>query len=104
MSEHQQQFLAISLDHLEVLEAHLNQIEQAIDKETQKFESAMTILTNIPGIQKIAASSLLAEIGTNMSCFPTAEHLSSWAGMRPGKIMKAPVNVSPHQLTMEIPM
>ena len=84
MSEHQQQFLAISFDHLEVLEAHLNQIEQAIEKETQKFKPAMAILTSIPGIQKIAASSLLAEIGTNMSCFPTAEHFSSWAGMSPG--------------------
>ena len=84
MSEHQQQLLAISLDHLEVLEAHLNQIEQAIEKETEKFESAMAILTSIPGIQKIAASSLLAEIGTNMNCFPTAEHFSSWAGMSPG--------------------
>jgi len=84
MSMHQQQFLAISLDHLEVLETHLNQVEQAIEEETQKFEAAMTILISIPGIQKIAASSLLAEIGTNMSCFPTAEHLSSWAGMSPG--------------------
>jgi transposase len=84
MSEHQQQFLAISLDHLEMLEAHLQQVEQAIEEETQKFETAMTILTSIPGIHKIAASSLLAEIGTNMSCFPTAEHLSSWAGMSPG--------------------
>jgi transposase len=84
MSAHQQQFLAISLDHLEMLEAHLNQIEQALEQETKKFEAAMNILTSIPGISKIAASSLLAEIGTNMSCFPTAEHLSSWAGMSPG--------------------
>ena len=84
MSMHQQQFLAISLDHLEMLDAHLNQIEQAIEEEIQKYEAAMNILTSIPGIQKIAASSLLAEIGTNMSCFPTAEHLSSWSGMNPG--------------------
>jgi transposase len=53
MSRHQQQFLAISLDHLEVLEAHLNQVEQAIEEETQKFEAAITILTSIPRIQKI---------------------------------------------------
>jgi transposase len=44
----------------------------------------MTILTSIPSINKVAASSLLAEIGTNMSCFPAAEHLSSYAGMSPG--------------------
>jgi len=84
MSAHQQQFLAISLDHLEILEAHLKQIEQALEQETKKFEAAMNILTSIPGISKIAASSLVAEIGINMSCFPTAEHLSSWAGMSPG--------------------
>ena len=67
-----------------MLEAHLQQGEQAIEGETQKLETAMTILTITPGIHKIAASSLLAEIGTNMCCFPTAEHLSSWAGMSPG--------------------
>jgi len=84
MSGHEQQFLAISLDHLEMLEAHLKQIEQALEQETKKFEKAMNILTSIPGISNIAATSLLAEIGINMSCFPTAEHLSSWAGMSPG--------------------
>ncbi|HAP31600.1 MAG TPA: hypothetical protein DCQ14_00885 [Firmicutes bacterium] len=67
-----------------MLEAHLKQIEQALEQETKKFEQAMNILTSIPGISNIAATSLLAEIGTNMSCFPTAEHLSSWAGMSPG--------------------
>ena len=80
MSGHEQQFLAISLDHLEMLETHLNQIEQALEQETKKFEKAMNILTSIPGISNIAATSLLAEIGTNMSCFPTAEHLSSGLG------------------------
>lgn len=44
----------------------------------------MNILTSIPGIHQTAASSLLAEIGTDMRCFPTSEHLSSWAGMSPG--------------------
>jgi transposase len=84
MSAHQQQFLAMMLDHLEILETHLRQIEQAIEQETQKFEAAMNILTSIPGIHTTAAASLLAEIGTNMDCFPTSEHLSSWAGMSPG--------------------
>jgi len=84
MSTHQQQFLAMTLDHLEMLEAHLHQIEHAIEQETQKFETAMNILTSIPGINQTAAASLLAEIGSNMGCFPTSEHLSSWAGMSPG--------------------
>ena len=84
MSMHQQQFLAITLDHLEMLEAHLHQVEQAVEQETEKFETAMNILISIPGIHKTAAASLLAEIGTNMGCFPTSEHLSSWAGMSLG--------------------
>lgn len=84
MSAHQQQFLAMMLDHLEMLEMHLHQIEQAVERETKKYGAAMNILISIPGINKMAAASLLAEIGINMCCFPTSEHLSSWAGMSPG--------------------
>lgn len=44
----------------------------------------MSLLCTIPGISITAASSIIAEIGIDMSSFPTAEHLCSWAGLAPG--------------------
>jgi transposase len=58
----------------------------------------LTLLQTIPGVKPIAAAAILAEIGTDMSRFPSAGHLASWAGLCPsnkesaGKRMKAPMN------------
>ncbi|TME42313.1 MAG: IS110 family transposase [Chloroflexi bacterium] len=56
------------------------------------------LLQTIPGVKPIAAAAILAEIGTDVSRFPSAGHLASWAGLCPsnkesaGKRMKAPMN------------
>jgi len=84
MSGHQQQFLSMMLEHLDQLEAHQRQIEAEIAKAASQFHGAMSVLISIPGISHTAASSILAEIGPNMDCFATSEHLCSWAGMSPG--------------------
>jgi len=47
-------------------------------------EAAVTVLVGIPGVSHRTAQVILAEIGTDMSRFPTAGHLASWAGMCPG--------------------
>ncbi len=49
-----------------------------------KHSVALSLLCSIPGIEVTAASSIIAEIGTNLSAFPSAEHLCSWAGLAPG--------------------
>ena len=48
------------------------------------FEENLRRIETIPGIGKWTAELILAEIGTDMDRFPTAEHLASWAGMCPG--------------------
>jgi transposase len=48
------------------------------------FQEAVSLLVTIPGIRRLAAQSILPEIGTNMSQFPSADHLSSWAGISSG--------------------
>ena len=45
-----------------------------------KYEQQLEQLDGIPGIDKVAAQAVLAEIGTDMSKFKTAAHLCSWAG------------------------
>ena len=49
----------------------------------------MERLTTIPGVDQRTAESLVAEIGTDMERFPTADHLASWAGMSPGNDQSA---------------
>jgi transposase len=48
------------------------------------YEAAVKLLVTIPGVARRTAQVLLAEIGADMSRFPTAGHLASWAGMCPG--------------------
>lgn len=64
----------------------IQEIEKEIDDhEIQHgIKKNVELLDTIPGVDKIAASAILAEIGTDMNRFPTAEHLSSWAGLSPG--------------------
>ena len=48
------------------------------------YEAAVSLLVTIPGVARRSAQVILAEIGADMSRFPTAGHLASWAGMCPG--------------------
>ena len=49
----------------------------------------MTLLQSIPGLQATTAAGILAEIGTDMSRFPSDKHLTSWAGVCPGSKVSA---------------
>ena len=58
-------------------------------REPLSWEEAVPVLDSIPGINRRIAEAILAEIGTDMSRFPTARHLASWAGMSPGNHQSA---------------
>ena len=59
-------------------------LEEEISLRMQPFEEEIERLCQIPGISKISAKDLLAEIGVDMEVFPSAAHLASWAGVSPG--------------------
>jgi hypothetical protein len=48
------------------------------------FETAYRLLQTLPGVGQLAAASILAETGTDLTPFPTAEQMASWAGLCPG--------------------
>jgi len=58
--------------------------DQEQDRLPLSWKEAVALLDTIPGINQRAAEGILAEIGTDMSRFPDAGHLASWAGMCPG--------------------
>lgn len=84
LSVHQMSFLKMLLKHLEQIESNMSEVESVIATEVQKFEHQLELIDSIPGIDKTAASSILAEIGIDMTRFKTAEHICSWAGLSPG--------------------
>ncbi len=73
------------LTHVEDLEADITAMSDRIDDAVRPFARELQLLTTIPGIAQRAAQVILAEIGADMTRFPTAAHLASWAGMCPGQ-------------------
>lgn len=86
------------LAHIDFLSQAIAEVQIAIEGCLPPFEEALQLLQTIPSVKPIAAAAILAEIGPDMSRFPTAGHLASWAGLCPsnkesaGKRMKAPMN------------
>jgi len=72
------------LAHIEFLEESLTQLQQDIEQHLAPFADAVTLLQDIPGVGPVAAETIVAEIGIDMSRFPSAKHLASWAGVCPG--------------------
>jgi transposase len=81
---HHQVLLQQILAHIAFLEESIAQLQKEIDARLAPFEKTMPLLTSIPGISAIGAAIILAEIGDDMSRFPSEKHLASWAGMCPG--------------------
>ena len=98
LSVHQRQFLQLQINHLDELLAHLTTVEQSISKLSKPFEDEIDRLDTIPGIAKTAAAAIIAEIGTDMNKFPTAEHFCSWAGVVPGENESAGKKKAPESL------
>lgn len=73
-------------DELEAALVRVNdQIRQAVEHSPDPFVAdAVGLLDTIPGVGEEVAHTIISEIGVEMSRFPTADHLSSWAGMCPG--------------------
>jgi transposase len=84
LTDHHRFLLKALMDELEQLEALVQRIEDRISQSMQGYARQIELLDTIPGIDLRVAQTVLAEIGTDMSRFPSADHLSSWAGMCPG--------------------
>jgi len=84
VTKHHRFQLRLLLDHVMHLEELIGRLGGRIEEVMAPFAEAVERLTTIPGVEHRAAETVIAEIGTDMNQFPTAEHLASWAGMCPG--------------------
>jgi transposase len=81
---HHRKTIQRSLDHLEFVEKSIAELESDMEKYFSPYEEELQLLQTIPGIGPHTANVIVAEIGVDMSIFPTEAHLSSWAGLSPG--------------------
>jgi transposase len=83
--EHHRFLLAEYLDEWEKLGRQITRREAEIEKQIRPFEPAAALWQTIPGVDRVTACNLVAEIGVNMNQFPTAQHLASWTARRGAK-------------------
>lgn len=84
LQAHHRFLLAEHLKHLTELQEAIVRLSAEIAERLQPYEALLARLETIPGVKRRLAEIILAEIGTEMQRFPSAQHLASWAGMCPG--------------------
>ena len=84
MGPHQRFMLTIQLDHLNSLDRQIEDLDLEVARRVNPFEETVAAVDTIPGIGRRTAEVIAAEVGTDMSRFPTPAHLASWAGVCPG--------------------
>jgi len=89
VTEHHRFLLQELLDHQEFLEKKMAEVEAEIEKRMRPFAAEVERLDTIPGVDRVTAWSLVAEVGVRMEQFPSAGHLASWAGLCPGSFESA---------------
>jgi transposase len=73
------------LAHIDYLEESIARLSEEIERVIASFcEEEVALLSTIPGVDRRTAETFIAEIGVDMSRFPSSAHLASWAGMCPG--------------------
>ena len=85
VSAHHRYLLGVSLRHLDYLSELITDLNEKIDKAMEPYREEEELLTSITGMKQKSAESIIAEIGIDMSQFPSEAHLASWAGVCPGE-------------------
>lgn len=84
VTRHHRFLLRLHLQQIDALDRAIAEVDKEVEANLTPFRKLIPVLTSIPGIGELGARILLAEIGADMSRFPTAGHLISWAGLCPG--------------------
>ena len=75
--------LRLHLRHIDALDTAIAESDAEVNRDLDPFQQAVRQLQTIPGVSDLTAQVIVSEIGIDMSRFPTAGHLISWAGLCP---------------------
>lgn len=84
VSDHHRLLLAVHLEHIDFLDESINRLSQEVSERLLPFEEELERLDTIPGVGRRTAEIFAAEVGFDMTHWPTSGHLASWAAMCPG--------------------
>jgi transposase len=83
VTERHRFLLRLHLRHVDALDTAIAEIDVEVNRDLDPFRQAVRQLRTIPGVSDLTAQVIVSEIGTDMSRFPSAGHLVSWAGLCP---------------------
>jgi transposase len=75
--------IKLHLGQIDALDKAVAELDERVDEHLDPFRKNVEILTTMPGVGDVAANIIVSEIGYDMTRFPTAAHLVSWAGLCP---------------------
>jgi len=81
---HHRFMLETILAHIDFLDENIASVSEEVANRVYPFEQTVKLLCTIPWVEQRTAQVIISEIGTDMSRFPSANHLASWAGLCPG--------------------
>jgi len=84
VEEHHRFMLRIQLGRVERIEADIAVLDERIDQVLAPHQAEMQRLKQIPGVDRVVAATIVAELGLDMTVFPTAHHAAAWTGVCPG--------------------
>jgi transposase len=84
LNDHHRWLIRQSIEHAVLLDGQLEELEKRIEESVRAWPEAYRLLQSIPGIKEMGAATILAEIGPDVTSFPSAKCLSKWAGICPG--------------------
>jgi len=84
VEEHHRYLLAFHRSRLVEIDKSIVELDDRIDRELSQVTTVVERLVEIPGVDRVTAAVIIAELGLDMSYFPTAGHAAAWAGLSPG--------------------
>jgi transposase len=83
-NEFHRMLLKSHYERYQFLSGQVLALEEEIQRRMEPYAKQIALLTTIPGVERLVAWHLIAELGADMSVFPDADHCASWAGLSPG--------------------
>jgi transposase len=84
MDEEHRFLLGVQIRRLEQVQVDIAQLDARIDEKLRPYQAQHVLLCEIPGVDRVLAAVLIAELGVDMSVFHSPRHVAAWAGVAPG--------------------
>jgi transposase len=85
VTEHHRFLLSVALSRLDAVQRDIALLDQRIADKAAPYERQIALLMQRPGVDRLSAIAIIAEVGVDLSHWPTARKRAAWAGLRDGR-------------------